>query len=100
MIGGPEAPRQYGDATEDNPLTFGLNSERWNGRWTTRCDGMPTMLGCGEEIETSVPYSRPSEKLKPSGWLICYGKDWDGTSDRKIVLAFCPSCAEHVLRCS
>lgn len=58
--------------------------------WTTLCDGMPRLTGCGNEIETSVPYKRPG--LKSSGWLITYGHD--GYKDDKTFLcAFCPECA-------
>lgn len=58
--------------------------------WTTRCDGMPTQMGCGGEIETTVPYKRPG--LKSSGWLITYGSD-GGKDDKSFLCAFCPRCA-------
>lgn len=99
MIGGPTSPHQYVDATEDNPLTFGINCERYGQNWVTRCDGMPSMFGCGSEIVTPTPYrGRPSSRPKRSGWLICYGEDDDGSDDHRIVLAFCPRCAEVMRR--
>ncbi len=98
MIGGPNAPHQYADATDSNPLTFGLNCDRYDRMWVTRCDGMPTMMGCGSEIVTSRPYTTPSAKPKPSGWIVMYGKNDDGSDDHRIVLAFCPSCAAVVRR--
>lgn len=61
--------------------------------YTTLCDGMPTLRGCGESIQTSMPYKNPG--LKKSGWLITWG--WDGGKDDKSYLcAFCPRCAEIV----
>lgn len=58
--------------------------------WVTVCDGMPRLMGCGQEIETSVPYKRPGKKK--SGWLITYGYDGD-KDDKSYLCAFCPSCA-------
>lgn len=64
-----------------------------NRMFTTLCDGMPTLRGCGESIVTSVPFGRPG--TKKSGWLITWG--YDGEKDDKSYLcAFCPSCAEIV----
>jgi hypothetical protein len=61
--------------------------------WHTICDGMPTQMGCGNQIETSVPFKRPGKKS--SGWLITWGSD--GTKDDKSYLcAFCPECAPTV----
>lgn len=99
MIGGPSSPHQYVHATEDNPLTFGINCDRYGRDWVTRCDGMPSMFGCGSEIVTPTPYrGHPSGKPKRSGWLVCYGEDDDGSDDHRIVLAFCPRCAEVMRR--
>lgn len=62
--------------------------------WVTICDGMPTMRGCWNEIETTRPYKRPGKKA--SGWELMYGLNDDGTEDKTYLLAFCPSCAEIV----
>lgn len=58
--------------------------------WTTLCDGMPRLMGCGAEIETTVPYTVPGKKK--SGWLITYGHDGE-KDDKSFLCAFCPSCA-------
>lgn len=97
-----EAPGVYENATEDNPHRFGLNSRRnpsrsGPGMWETTCDGIPTLMGCGNYIEHSVPFVKASRKRKPSGWLIIHGRDDDDIGDdKRIVLAFCPKCADVV----
>lgn len=89
-------PGVYEKATEENPHRFGVNASRNDQMWETHCDGVPTLAGCSELITHSVPYTRFTLRRKPSGWLICYGKDECGKPDRKIVLAFCPTCADIV----
>ena len=61
------------------------------GGWRYCCDGMPTMRGCGQEVTVSRRFSRVGKKS--TGWLVCYGQDFDGTLDTDVVLTFCPSCA-------
>lgn len=98
MITDPKlAPSTYTDASEENPLRFGVNAEHY-GYWYTNCDGMPTAMGCGSVIKTSRPYTKFSRKPKASGWLVCYAEDEHGAEDRKIVLAFCPTCTQVVLK--
>lgn len=58
------------------------------------CDGMPTMMGCGESIVITRKLARTG--LKKSGWLVCYGTDDDGSDDLDVVLTFGPSCAAVV----
>lgn len=89
------APRNYDEATEDNPLRFGVNAEHF-GYWYTNCDGMPTPMGCGSVAQHPRPYVKFGPKRKQSGWLLIHGADDDGKPDRRTVLAFCPSCADVV----
>lgn len=63
------------------------------GGWLYRCDGMPTMRGCPEELIVTRRLARVG--LKSTGWLVCYGRDEDG-DDLDVVLTFCPSCAAIV----
>lgn len=69
------------------------------------CDGMPTQMGCGEQITVSRPWSRVGKKK--SGWLVTYGLEpntpdapFDDRSqfheDHDVVLKFCPRCAAVV----
>lgn len=73
--------------------------------WLYRCDGMPTLRGCGEELIVSRRLARVGKKK--SGWLVCYGLEPNTPSapisdrsqwreDHDVVLTFCPSCAEVV----
>ena len=102
MITDPSlSPSRYEDATEENPFRDGVNAVHYDRElkcpgWETYCDGMPSYSGCGRNIEHARPYTRFGWKRKPSGWLLIYGADDDGTDDKRIVLAFCPSCAEVV----
>ena len=102
MITEPElSPRIYENSTEDNPQRFGVNAfhhAKGYGRpgWETICDGVPTPMGCANYIEHTRPYTKFGRKRKASGWLLTYGKNDDGTDDRRIVLAFCPRCADVV----
>lgn len=66
-----------------------------HGGYLYRCDGMPSQFGCGGEIVVTRPWTRVGAK-KGSGWLVCYGQDFDGTLDTDVVLTFCPSCAAIV----
>jgi len=65
------------------------------GGWLYRCDGMPTMRGCGEETIVSRKYLRTG--LKSTGWLVCNGQNDDGSDDLEVALVFCPSCTLIVL---
>lgn len=66
------------------------------GGWLYRCDGMPSQMGCGEELVVTRRLTRVGVKAG-SGWLVCYGEgDKPGTVDRDVVLTFCPSCRAHV----
>lgn len=85
--------------------SFGYGPKR--GGWLYRCDGMPTLLGCGAEVIVPRRWSRVGKK-KGSGWLAVYGlepkpgaegwfdrpEDWQ--EDHDVVLTFCPSCAAVV----
>lgn len=71
--------------------------------WLYPCDGMPRLMGCGEEMIVTRRLSRVGEKS--TGWLVTYGQCFpDETADDKhgndldVVLTFCPSCAEVVKR--
>lgn len=72
------------------------------GGWLYRCDGMPTLRGCGAEVVVPRRWSRVGTKA--SGWLVCYGLDNirgtggdDGKgNDLDVVLTYCPSCAAVV----
>lgn len=88
--------RTYAEATESHPQAFGVNAYRHGRLWETTCDGMPTGMGCSASISHSRKYTVFNDQRKPSGWLICYGKDDDGKPDKKLVLAFCPRCADVV----
>ena len=88
--------RTYAEATEENPQTFGVNAYRDGRRWETTCDGMPTLTGCSSSISHSRKYTVFNDQRKPSGWLICYAKDEAGKPDKRLVLAFCPRCADVV----
>lgn len=68
--------------------------ERTDGGYLYRCDGMPTCMGCGEEIIVTRRWCRVGEKK--SGWLVCYGLNEDGTPDTDVVLTFGPMCAAVV----
>lgn len=75
------------------------------GGWLYRCDGMPSLRGCGEELIVTRRLARVG--TKSSGWLVCYGLEpntpdapvddlsrWH--DDHDVVLTFCPRCAEVV----
>jgi hypothetical protein len=78
-------------------------AERVHGGWRYRCDGMPSMFGCGGEIVVARRWAKVGAK-KASGWLVCYGLEpkpgapgrfddpgqWQ--EDHDVVLTFCPSC--------
>lgn len=83
---------------------FGHPPER--GGWLYRCDGMPSLRGCGAELIVSRRLSRVGKKK--SGWLVIYGLEpkpgteglfddpdqWE--EDHDVVLTFCPDCAKVV----
>lgn len=73
--------------------------------WLYKCDGMPTLMGCGSQVIVTRRWTRVG--TKKSGWLVCYGLEpntpdapvddptqWH--EDEDVVLAFCDSCAEIV----
>lgn len=75
--------------------------------WLFKCDGMPTPMGCGQEIVVTRRWTRVG--TKKSGWLVMYGLEPDTYQsdlndpnqlheDKDVVLTFCPSCAAVVLR--
>lgn len=75
--------------------------EKVDGGWLYRCDGMPTMRGCGDEAIVPRRFKRVGEKS--TGWLVTYGRDDpdepgdDGKgNDLDVVLTFCPDCAAVV----
>ena len=68
--------------------------EKVEGGWLYRCDGMPSMFGCGEDVVITRRFARPG--MKSTGWLVTFGVDDDGTDDLDVVLTFCPSCAKVV----
>lgn len=77
--------------------------ERVDGGWLYLCQGMPRLMGCGEEWIVTRRVTRVGEK--PSGWLVTYGRCDPGEpgddgkgNDTDVVLTFCPSCAAHVKR--
>ena len=57
------------------------------------CDGMPTLMGCGEEIEITRPYISGGWKIKSTGWLVIWPEEDDTDRDPNTLLHFCPSCA-------
>lgn len=74
---------------------FGNSPAR--GGWLYRCDGMPRMSGCGEELVVTRRLSKVG--LKSTGWLVMYGgcfpdekADDDQGNDLDVVLTYCPSC--------
>ncbi|HTN56803.1 MAG TPA: hypothetical protein VL043_00900 [Protaetiibacter sp.] len=81
---------------------FGHGPER--GGWLYRCDGMPSMFGCGEELIVTRRLARVG--VKSTGWLVCYGiENVDGAGgddgkghDLDVVLTFCPTCRIEVER--
>lgn len=83
---------------------FGHGPER--GGWLYKCDGMPTLLGCGAEVTVPRKWTRVGLK-RGSGWLVTYGlepetldtdiRDRDRWhDDPDVVLTFCPRCAKVV----
>ncbi len=68
--------------------------EKTTGGYEYQCDGMPSLMGCGEFVIVPRRFSRIG--VKKSGWLVCYGLNDDNTPDRDVVLTFCPRCAHHV----
>jgi len=76
--------------------------DRVKGGYLYRCDGMPTLQGCGGETVVTRRWSKVG--LKSTGWYVCYGTDLpsgkgdDGKgNDLDVVLTFCPVCAPVVL---
>jgi len=65
--------------------------ERVDGGYLYGCDGMPTQMGCGAQV--IVPRRLARVGKKSTGWLVCYGQDFDGTDIKDVVLTFCPRCA-------
>lgn len=75
--------------------------EKVDGGWLYRCDGMPSMSGCGEQITVPRRFARVG--TKSTGWLVTYGQcfpeeagDDKHGNDLDVVLTFCPSCAAVV----
>ncbi len=75
--------------------------EKTDGGWLYICDGMPTLMGCGQQTVITRRFTHVG--TKPSGWLVTYGKCFpDETADDKhgndldVVLTYCPSCAAIV----
>ena len=68
--------------------------ERVRGGYEYRCDGMPSLMGCGADV--TVPRRWERVGTKKSGWLVCYGLNDDATPDLDVVLTFCPRCANVV----
>lgn len=65
------------------------------------CDGLPRLMGCGQEITLKRRWSVVG--IKKSGWLVMYGScfpdekaDDDEGHDLDVVLTFCPSCTAVV----
>ena len=70
--------------------------DRTDGGYEYRCDGMPSPMGCGASVVVTRRFTRVG--VKKTGWLVCYGREDDGTDDVDVVLTFCPSCAVVVMR--
>jgi hypothetical protein len=75
--------------------------EKVEGGWLYRCDGMPSMFGCPQDVVVTRRFSRVGEKS--TGWLVTYGRtspdepsDDNHGNDLDVVLTFCPSCAAIV----
>ena len=68
--------------------------QRTEGGYSYFCDGMPTQMGCGNCLVVTRRLARVGKKS--SGWLVCYGQDFDGTKDTDVVLTFCPRCTAVV----
>lgn len=68
--------------------------QRTEGGYLYRCDGMPSQFGCGGEVVVPRRFARVGKKS--TGWLVCYGTDFDGTEDKDVVLTFCPRCTAVV----
>lgn len=78
--------------------------------WEFRCDGMPTMMGCGASVYVTRRWAKVG--VKSSGWLVTYGMEpkpefgedapidepekWQ--DDHDVVLAYCPTCRVEVER--
>ena len=85
-------------ARENGWHGFDSIGDKVTGGYLYKCDGMPTMMGCGAEIVVSRRFTRVG--VKSTGWLVCYGLDTldstggdDGKGhDLDVVLTFCPSC--------
>lgn len=81
---------------------FNNIGERVDGGWEYRCDGMPSLMGCGNTVTVTRKLTRTG--TKKTGWLVTYGLCGDDEQaddqhghDLDVVLTFCPSCA-HVVR--
>lgn len=72
-----------------------MQPRKVDGGWLYVCDGLPTLMGCGDEIIVTRQYKRTG--IKSSGWLVCNGIDEHGKDEPEIGLTFCPSCALVVL---
>lgn len=68
--------------------------QKEKGGYLYYCDGMPSLRGCGQEVVVSRRFARVGKKS--TGWLVCYGIDFDGTEDLDVVLTFCPGCTAVV----
>jgi len=81
------------------PNGFGHGPQR--GGYIYRCDGMPSLWGCSEQLIVTRKLSRVG--TKSSGWYVCYGRDDPGEpgddgkgNDLDVVLTFCPECTKVV----
>jgi hypothetical protein len=90
-----------GEARRNGWRGFDGIGEKVEGGWLYRCDGMPSLRGCGGEIVVTSRYARVG--TKSTGWLVTYGKcfpdeqaDDKHGNDLDVVLTFCPSCAAVV----
>ena len=75
---------------------------RVDGGYEYVCDGMPTPMGCGEQVTVPRRWTKVGKK-KGSGWLVCYGTNFPGEpgddgkgNDLDVVLTFGPRCAAVV----
>lgn len=87
-----------------------VRDPQWDGPdvvtgWRYRCDGLPTLFGCGNEVVVRRRWTTVGPKK--DGWLVCYGlepktldtrfDDPNGwMDDEDVVLTFCPRCAAVV----
>jgi hypothetical protein len=78
-------------ARENGWRGFDGIGDKTAGGYEYGCDGMPTLMGCGESVIVTRRWTRVG--VKKTRWFVCYGLGEDGEPALDVVLAFCPRCA-------